>query len=120
MKKQMSLAYVRRSTLNSLTRAIDPATTPVMKLAAPMSSPTAMLALLEPIAAKVLKTSGEPFPNARKVTPARLSLSPKMVAMVLRLTLKKSLAAMPMVVNNSPSQVTRMTNATGCALPSLQ
>lgn len=99
---------------------MDPATTPVMKLAAPMSSPTAILALLELIAAKVLKTSGEPFPNARNVTPARLSLRPRIVAMVLRLTLKKSLAAIPIVVNKSPSQTTRMTKATGCALPRLQ
>jgi len=72
------------------------------------------------MAANVLKTSGEPFPKARKVTPARLSLKPRTLAMVLRLTLKKSLAAIPIVVNRRPSQEARITNATGCALPRVQ
>ncbi|CCF44005.1 hypothetical protein CH063_13549 [Colletotrichum higginsianum] len=95
---------------------MDPATTAVMKLAAPISSPTAMLALFEPMAAKVLKTSGDPLPKAKNVTPARLSLRPRIAEMVLRLTLKKSLAAMPMVVKSKPSQQTRMTKARDCAL----
>jgi hypothetical protein len=120
MKKQISRVYVFRSTRNSLTRAIEPATTPVIKLAAPMSSPTAILALLEPIAAKVLKTSGDPLPNARNVTPAKLSLRPRTVAIVLRLTLKKSLAAIPIVVKRRPSQRTMMVNATGRTWPKVQ
>lgn len=90
---------------------MDPATTPVMKLAAPINSPTAMLALLELMAANVLKTSGEPFPKAKKVTPAKLSLNPRIVAMVLKLTLKKSLAAIPIVVKSNPSHPTNMINA---------
>jgi len=43
-----------------------------------------------------------------------------MLAIVLRLTLKKSLAAMPIVVNNRPSQTVMITNATGRALPRVQ
>jgi hypothetical protein len=99
---------------------MEPATTEVMKPAAPRSSPTAMLPLLEPMAAKVLKTSGEPLPKARKVTPARLWLRPRMVAMVLRLTLKKSLAAIPIVLNRRQSQTIRTTKATGFAAPKVQ
>jgi hypothetical protein len=79
-----------------------------------------MLALLEPMAAKVLKTSGDPLPNARNVTPARLSLRPRTVAIVLKLTLKKSLAAIPMVVKRRPSQTTRILNAMGLTLPNVQ
>jgi hypothetical protein len=120
MKKQISRVYDFRSTRNSLTNAIEPATTPVIKLAAPISSPTAILALLEPMAAKVLNTSGDPLPKARNVTPAKLSLRPRTVAIVLRLTLKKSLAAMPMVVKRRPSQSTRAVNAMGLTLPKEQ
>jgi hypothetical protein len=120
MKKQMSLTKVFLATLNSRTRAIEPATTEVMKPAAPINSPTAMLPLLELMAAKVLKTSGEPFPKAKKVTPAKLSLSPRKVAIVLRFTLKKSLAAIPMVVNSKPSQRTSIMKASGWAWPRLQ
>jgi hypothetical protein len=120
IKKIISRTKTRLLTLNSRTRAMEPATTAVMKPAAPISSPTAILPLLEPIAAKVLKTSGEPFPKARKVTPARLSLSPSTLEMVLRLTLKKSLAAMPMVVKSRPSHTARMAKATGFTLPKVQ
>jgi hypothetical protein len=117
MKKQISRTKVFLLTLNSRTKAMEPATTAEIKPAAPISSPTAILPLLEPMAAKVLKTSGEPLPNAKKVTPARLSLRPRMVAIVLRLTLKKSLAAIPIVENNRPSQTTRIIKAMGSALP---
>jgi hypothetical protein len=76
MKNPTSLTKVFFPTLNSLTNAIDPATTAVMNPAAPINSPTARLPLWEFIAAKVEKTSGLPFPNANNVTPAMLSLMP--------------------------------------------
>ena len=66
-------------------------------------------------AAKVEKTSGLPFPKARKVTPAMLSLIPRIVAIVLRLMQKKSLAAIPMVLKRRPSHETRMRKAMGLA-----
>jgi hypothetical protein len=120
MKKKISRTNVCLLTLNSRTKAMDPATTAVMKPAAPISSPTAMLPLLEPMAAKVLNTSGDPLPKAKNVTPAKFSLSPKTRAIVLRLMLKKSLAAMPMVVNSRPSHTASMTKATGFAFPRVQ
>src|SRR5215207_8382851 len=69
-KKTTSLTNDFLATLKGRTRAIEPATTAVMKEAAPMSSPTARDPELIFIAAKVLNTSGEPFPNAKNVTPA--------------------------------------------------
>lgn len=120
MKKTMSRTKVFLLTLNSRTRAMEPATTAVMKPAAPISSPMAMLPLLEFMAAKVLKTSGEPFPKAKKVTPARLSGRPRTLAMVLRLMLKKSLAAMPMVEKSRPSQRANRKKAIGFTLASVQ
>jgi hypothetical protein len=101
-------------------RAIDPATTDVMNTAAPMSSPTARLPLFVLMAANVENTSGLPLPKASSVTPAMLSLIPRMLAMVLRLMQKKSLAAMPMVENSSPSHEIKIMNATGFACESLQ
>jgi hypothetical protein len=94
-------------------RAIDPETTAVMNPAAPKSSPTASDPLFVLMAAKVLNTSGLPFPNARKVTPVMLSLMPNIVAMVLRLMQKKSLAAMPMVLKSRPSHDISIMNARG-------
>jgi hypothetical protein len=92
--------------------AMEPATTAEIKEAAPISSPTAS----EPepifIAANVLNTSGDPFPNARNVTPAMLSDIPRMLAIVERLMQKKSLAAIPMVVKRIPSHDAIMMNAT--------
>jgi hypothetical protein len=82
---------------------MEPATTAVMNPAAPKSSPTARLPLLVLIAANVEKTSGLPFPNAKNVTPAMLSLIPRIPAIVLRSIQKKSLAAMPMVEKSKPS-----------------
>lgn len=90
-----------------------PATTAVMKEAAPISSPTAKLPLWLLMAAKVEKTSGLPFPKARNVTPARLSLIPRMLAIVLKLMQRKSDAAIPMVLNSRPVHITSMTKATG-------
>jgi len=45
---------------------------------------------------------------------------PKMLAMVLRLIQKKSLAAIPIVLNSRPSHDTSRTKATGFAPWSLQ
>lgn len=111
MKKPISLTKLFFATLNGRIRATEPATTAVMKPAAPMSSPTARLPLCVFMAAKVEKTSGLPFPRAKKVTPAILSLMPRICEMVLKFTQKKSLAAMPMVVKSKPSHATRTTNA---------
>jgi hypothetical protein len=94
---------------------MEPATTDVMKLAAPINSPIARLPLFDRIAAKVEKTSGLPFPNARNVTPVRLSLNPKTLASVLRSIHKKSLAAIPMVLNRSDSQRINIINASAFA-----
>jgi hypothetical protein len=80
----------------------------------------AKLPLCEFIAANVEKTSGLPFPNARKVTPAMLSLIPSIDAIVLRLMQKKSEAAMPMVVKHSPSHKESIMKASGCAFSRLQ
>lgn len=115
IKNPTSLTKLRRATLNGRTRAMDPATTAVMKPAAPINSPIARLAELVLKAANVEKTSGLPFPNAKKVTPAMLSLMPSKCAIVLKLTQKKSLAAMPIVLNKVLSHSTRMMKATGFA-----
>jgi len=115
MKKQTSRTKLLRPTLNGLMNAIEPAITAVMKLAAPISSPTARLPLLVFMAAKVEKMSGLPLPKAKNVTPARLSLRPRSLAIVLRLTEKKSLAAMPMVLKSNPSHNTIIAKATGFA-----
>jgi hypothetical protein len=94
---------------------MEPATTDVMKLAAPINSPMARLPLFERMAANVEKTSGLPLPNARKVTPVRLSLKPRMLASVLKSIHRKSLAAMPMVLKRSDNQRIKMRNASGFA-----
>jgi hypothetical protein len=115
-KYPTSRTKLRRATLNGRTKAIEPATTDVMKVAAPINSPIAKLPLFDRIAAKVEKTSGLPFPNARKVTPVRLSLNPRILASVLKSMHRKSLAAMPIVLKSSDSQRTMITNANGLAL----
>jgi hypothetical protein len=94
---------------------MDPATTEVMKVAAPISSPIAKLPLFERMAAKVENTSGLPLPNARNVTPVRLSLIPRMLANVLRSIHRKSLAAIPIVLKRSDNQRIKIMNATGFA-----
>jgi hypothetical protein len=103
------------ATWKGSTNAILPATTAVMKPAAPISSPTARLPLLLLIAAKVEKTSGLPFPKARNVTPVKLSLMPNMLAIVLKLMQRKSDAAMPIVLKRRLTHSTRMVKATGWA-----
>src|SRR5437762_1443905 len=60
-------AFVMR---NGDTTATDPATTEVIKLAAPISSPIASDPDSCDIALKVLNKSGDPFPKAKKVIPA--------------------------------------------------
>ena len=120
IKKVTSLIKTFLATLNGLTSAIDPATTAVMKPAAPISSPIAKLPLCVLIAAKVENTSGLPFPNASNVTPAMLSPIPSIVAIVLRLTQKKSLAAIPIVLKRSPIQRTKIVKAIGLTWDGVQ
>jgi hypothetical protein len=115
MKNETSLTKLLLATLNGRTNAIAPATTAVMKLAAPISSPTAKLPLFVLIAANVENTSGLPLPKAKNVTPARLSLRPNNCDIVLRLMQKKSLAAMPIVLKSRHSQSIMMPKATGLA-----
>lgn len=115
VKKPTSLMKLCLATLKGRTSAIEPATTAVINPAAPTSSPTAKLPLPVLMAANVEKTSGLPFPRARNVTPARLSLVPSMLAIVLRLTQKKSLAAMPMVLKRRPSHNKIIVKAIGFA-----
>ena len=103
------------ATLNGFTRAILPATTAVMKPAAPMSSPTARLPLCVLIAANVEKTSGLPLPKARNVTPVKLSLIPSTFAIVDRLIQRKSEAAIPIVLNSRLIHSTNMVKASGFA-----
>jgi hypothetical protein len=91
-----------------------------MKLAAPISSPMARLPLFDLMAANVEKTSGLPLPNARNVTPVKLSLRPKILAKVLRSIQRKSLAAIPIVLKSNDSHRIKMTNATGLASAKLQ
>jgi len=112
-KNATSLTKLFRPTLKGFVIAMLPETTAVMKPAAPISSPTARLPLLLFIAAKVEKTSGLPLPKARKVTPVKLSLMPKIAAMVLRLTHRKSDAATPIVLNSRALHITMIVKATG-------
>ncbi len=64
-------------------------------------------------AEKVEKTSGLPFPKARKVTPAVLSLNPNCVATVDRLGQKKSDAEMPMKENRKVKTRSKKTMKNG-------
>jgi len=68
----------------------------------------------------VLNKSGEPFPTARKVTPARFSGMFSTLAIVWRFGVKKSLAAIPMVEKSRPNQITRRGNPTTLAYPKAQ
>lgn len=120
IKYPTSRTKLRRATLKGRTNAMEPATTDVMKVAAPINSPIAKLPLFDRIAANVENTSGLPFPNARKVTPVRLSLSPNMLASVLRSIHKKSLAAIPIVLNKRDNQSIIMVNANGFASAKVQ
>ena len=82
---------------------MDPATTVVMNAAAPTSSPTAIMLLFDVIAENVENRSGLPFPRAKKVTPAKVSLMRSPLAIELRLMEKKSPAVMPILVRSRTS-----------------
>ena len=107
-KKPTSRIKLLLATLKGRTIAIEPLTTALIK---PINSPIARLPLCELNAAKVEKTSGLPFPNAKNVTPARLSLIPNKVAIVLRLMHRKSLAAMPIVLKRRLNHRSKMIKA---------
>lgn len=79
---------------------IDPTTTETMNDAAPRSSPTAKLPEWAFMAENVEKTSGLPFPIAKKVTPATFSSRPRTVAIVARFGQKKSDATIPSIANS--------------------
>lgn len=107
VKKPTSLRNGIRSTLNGLMIHMLPATTLTINEAAPSSSPIARLPESARMAEKVLNTSGEAFPNARKVTPATFSSRPRKVAMVAKFGVKKSDADIPSVLNRNRSQSTK-------------
>jgi hypothetical protein len=92
---------------------IEPTTQDVMKLAAPRSSPIARLPDCARIAEKVEKTSGEPLPNARKVTPATFSLRPRSWAIVAKFGVKKSDALIPSVEKRKNNQIRSPMNING-------
>ena len=115
VKNTTSRTKLLFATLNGRVIAMDPATTAVINPAAPINSPTARLPLFVLNAAKVEKTSGEPFPKARKVTPAKDSERPSSCEMVDRFGQKKSLAAIPIVENRRQSHNVNINRATGCA-----
>jgi hypothetical protein len=84
-----------------------------MKDAAPRSSPIAKLPELVRRAENVAKTSGLPFPNARKVTPATFSSKFSSCAMVAKFGQKKSEALIPRVENKKTSQKSKPMNTNG-------
>lgn len=92
---------------------IEPTTQETMKDAAPRSSPMARLPELARMAEKVENTSGLPFPNARKVTPATFSSRPRNWAREARLGVKKSEALIPRVEKRNTSHIKRPVNASG-------
>jgi hypothetical protein len=75
----------------------------ILKVAAPINSPIAKLNVPWFIAEKVEKTSGLPFPKARNVTPAVVSLNPRYVAIVAKFGQKKSEATIPINENKNDS-----------------
>ena len=99
---------------------MEPTTQLTMKEAAPNNSPTAKLPVLLRIAEKVENKSGLPFPNARNVTPATLSSSPRVWATVARFGQKKSEALMPIVEKRNMSQTMRPAKVHGRAAGSAQ
>lgn len=92
---------------------MDPTTQETMKDAAPRSSPIAKLPELVRRAENVAKTSGLPFPNARKVTPATFSSRFNNCAMVAKFGQKKSEALIPRVENRKTSHKSRPMNTNG-------
>lgn len=78
------------------TRAMPPATTVVTKIPAPKMAPTASPAVRgSEKATTALKMSGAPLPKARKVTPATLWDSFRLVEMADRLGQKNFSAVTP-------------------------
>jgi len=77
VKKPTSLRNGPLGTWNGFIMHTEPTTHETMKVAAPRSSPIAKLPEFARIAENVEKTSGLPFPNARKVTPATFSSKPR-------------------------------------------
>ena len=110
VKKPTSRRNGIRSTWNGLMIHMDPTTQETMNDAAPSSSPIAKLPESARMAENVENTSGEPFPNARKVTPATFSSKPRSSARVARLGQKKSEALIPRVENKNMSQKIRPIN----------
>ena len=104
VKKQTSRRNGPRSTRNGFMIHMEPTTQETIKVAAPSSSPMARLPELARMAEKVENTSGLPLPNARKVTPATFSSSPRICASVPRLGQKKSEALIPRVEKRKSSQ----------------
>lgn len=76
VKKPTSRRNGPRCTWKGLMIHIEPTTQDTINVAAPRSSPTAKLPDCARIAENVENTSGLPFPNARKVTPATFSSRP--------------------------------------------
>ena len=113
VKKPTSRRNGLRCTLNGLIIHIEPTTQDTMNDAAPSSSPIAKLPESARMAENVENTSGLPFPNARKVTPATFSSKPRSWAIVARLGVKKSEALMPRVENKKMSHIKRPTKTAG-------
>src|SRR6266403_1880322 len=85
-----------RLTRKGLMMHMEPTTQETMKDAAPKSSPMAKLPAFARRAANVAKTSGLPFPNARKVTPATFSSRLRSCEIVAKLGQKKTERGRPL------------------------
>ncbi len=105
-----------RLTRKGLMMHMEPTIQETMKDAAPKSSPIAKPPAFERRAENVANTSGLPFPNARRVTPATFSSRLRSCAIVAKLGQKKSEALMPRVENRKPSQSRRPTITNGRAV----
>jgi hypothetical protein len=99
MKNTKSRKNDSLQTLNGRTNAMDPVTTAVIRLAAPINSPIARDPLPILTDEYVLNKSGDPLPNAKKVTPNNDSDNPKILPIVFKFGHRNSEAAMPIVMN---------------------
>lgn len=79
-----------------------------MNDAAPINSPIASEPDPDDRAENVENKSGDPFPSAKKVTPAVLSFIPSLLANVDRFGQKKSLATRPRQLNRNAIQLIRI------------
>ena len=103
IKKPMSRAYVLRSTRNSRTKAIEPGANAGDEAGGADELANSHARAVGAHGGESAEDIGRAIAKGKEGDgPARLSLRPRTAAMVLRLTLKKSLAAMPMVVNSNP------------------